>query len=149
MRAPCLTHHRPALLCGQRVRSGTAGPADHATLAYHVLLVRLLSISTEGKNGVAETTCQNLLTTEDVLAHMKVRGPSTPPAPFPCAAPAWHLRHRSPGPGPLSLFLSRFSRARAPTSPPTVTDGNPASSHCSGHSRDALTLPSFAFAAKL
>jgi hypothetical protein len=55
----------------QRVKSGVGSAEDDAELQYHVLLVRLLSISTEGKNGVAETTCQNLLTTDDVLAHMK------------------------------------------------------------------------------
>ena len=58
--------------CHQRIKNGTSTAADEAELQYHVLLVRLLSISTEGKNGVAETTCQNLLTTDDVLAHMKV-----------------------------------------------------------------------------
>jgi hypothetical protein len=36
------------------------------------LLVRLLSVSTEGKNGVAEATCQNLYTPENVLEHLKV-----------------------------------------------------------------------------
>ena len=57
----------------QRVYSGTGTASDLSELEYHVLLVRLMSISTEGKNGVAETTCQNLLTTEDVLEHLRVR----------------------------------------------------------------------------
>lgn len=34
----------------------------HGDLEYHILLVRLFSVSTEGKNGVAEATCQNLYT---------------------------------------------------------------------------------------
>ena len=45
----------------------------HGDLEYHILLVRLLSVSTEGKNGVAEATCQNLYTAENVLEHLKVR----------------------------------------------------------------------------
>jgi hypothetical protein len=67
------------LTCGdsmamaQSIAAGKGTPQGRSELAYHILLVRLMSISTEGKNGVAETTCQNLLTTEDVLEHLKVR----------------------------------------------------------------------------
>ncbi len=49
----------------------------HGDLEYHILLVRLLSVSTEGKNGVAEATCQNLYTAENVLEHLKVICSST------------------------------------------------------------------------